>query len=148
MAADDAYLYDEPMELHVLAGLFCDERLSSNEFQSKWLSLFGSAVPSDHQVNDARKMFTNRTSRALTPLFRLSVSTARTRFLLLTSSTTKSLKPTGNTSLPTAPRAIRMLCPCAKRLSAQRWTPAFSLPALKRSGDCQSSVAWTHPWER
>lgn len=65
MAADDAYLYDEPMELHVLAGLFCDERLSSNEFQSKWLSLFGSAVPSDHQVKDARKLFTNRTSRAI-----------------------------------------------------------------------------------
>ncbi len=57
MAADDAYLHNEGMELHVLAGLFCDERLNSPEFQSKWLALFGVSTPSEHQVKDTRKLF-------------------------------------------------------------------------------------------
>lgn len=65
MAADDAYLHNEGMELHVLAGLFCDERLNSLEFQSKWLALFGVSTPSEHQVKDTRKLFSGTASKVI-----------------------------------------------------------------------------------
>lgn len=74
MAADDAYLYDEPAEMQVLAGLFCEERLNSPEFQSKWLTLFGSAMPSEHQIKDTGRLFT---SSASTAIYKAVVSAVR-----------------------------------------------------------------------
>ena len=65
MAADDAYLYNESMELNVLASFFLSERINSPEFQSKWLAIFGSAMPSEHQIRDTGRLFTSGASKAI-----------------------------------------------------------------------------------
>lgn len=65
MAADDAYLYNESMELNVLVSFFLSERINSPEFQSKWLAIFGSAMPSEHQIRDTGRLFTSGASKAI-----------------------------------------------------------------------------------
>ena len=65
MAADNAYLYNESMELNVLASFFLSERINSPEFQSKWLAIFGSAMPSEHQIRDTGRLFTSGASKAI-----------------------------------------------------------------------------------